>query len=107
MEMSDLSWYDEEAAVQGQGLDGSPLCGVQGLAGDEALLLAQQLHISGESDDVPAAPLRSPLGAQTAPRPAPLSAAGTALKAASPSAWCFWAPSLQGCKSAHECHGGN
>ena len=53
MEMSDLSWYDEEAAVQGQGLDGSPLCGVQGLAGDEALLLAQQLHISGESDDVP------------------------------------------------------
>ncbi len=39
--------------MQGQGLDGPPLCGVQGLAGDEALLLAQQLHVSGESDDIP------------------------------------------------------
>ena len=39
--------------MQGQGLNRSPLCGVQGLAGDEALLLAQQLHVSGESDDIP------------------------------------------------------
>ena len=39
--------------MQGQGLNRSPLCGVQGLAGDEALLLTKQLHISSESDDVP------------------------------------------------------
>ena len=50
--MPDLSRNDEQAAVQGQGLDGSTLCRVQGLAGDEALLFAQQLHVSTESDDI-------------------------------------------------------
>ena len=47
-----LSWDHKQAAVQRQGLKGSPVFRVQRLAGDVTLLLAQQLHIGGQADDV-------------------------------------------------------